>query len=449
MYPNLYYVFKDWFGIEVEGLKILNSFGLMVAVAFVVAAYTLKLELKRKEKLGLLHPREEVMMVGKKASFFELFIHGAMGFLFGYKMIGLFLRPADINPQEYIFSSKGSLMGGILMGLLLIAIRIYERNKQKLDKPEKRNLRIWPHDRVTDIGVIAMIFGILGAKIFDGIEYWSWADFVKDPVGHLFSGAGLTFYGGLILAAVAVCWYAHRKGIKIRHLVDAAAPGLILAYAIGRIGCQIAGDGDWGIYNSAYINDADGNIVAAAPGEFEQHIQKNTSYFKEGRATDTSGRMVSVTDRRYSSLEEVPRKYAKGISFLPQWLAAYNYPQNVNNDGILLPGNTEEYNRVLPSPVFPTPLYETILCSILFLLLWAVRKKIKLPLVMFGIYLILNGIERFLIESIRVNKLYDMFGLMLSQAKIIALCLILAGAVIIILAYFNKNKLLEQTSGQV
>ncbi len=441
MYPNLYYIFKDWFGIEVEGLKVLNSFGLMVAVAFVVAAYVLRLELKRKEKLGLLHPREEVMIVGKKASFFELFINGAIGFLFGYKMIGLFLRPEGVNPQEYIFSSRGSVMGGVLLGLLLVGIRIYERNKQKLDKPEKRSVRIWPHDRVTDIAVIAMVFGILGAKIFDGIEHWKWAAFKNDPVGHLFSGSGLTFYGGLIVAAVAVIWYGKRRGIKMRHLVDAAAPALILAYAIGRIGCQISGDGDWGIYNSAYINDSEGNMVEAAPGEFEQHIKKSTAYFTQGKAPDPEGRLIGVTDRVYSSLEDVPHKYLKGFSFLPRWFAAYNYPQNVNTDGVLMPGNTEEHNRVLPSPVFPTPLYETIICSLLFLLLWGIRKKITIPFVMFGCYLILNGMERFFIESIRVNKIYDTFGIMLSQAKIIALCLVLAGTVLIILAYFNRHKL--------
>lgn len=447
MYPNLYYVFKDWFGTEWEWLKILNTFGLLVALAFIAAAYTLKLELRRKEKLGLLLPREEVVIVGKTASFLELLVNGAMGFLFGYKMIGLFTKPKGINPQEYLFSSEGSLLGGLLIAVVLIGVRVYERNKQKLTQPEKRNLRIWPHDRVTDIAVIAMIFGVLGAKIFDGIEHWNLKDFMSDPIGHLFSGAGLTFYGGLIVAAVAVIWYGHRKGIKMKHLVDAAAPGLMLAYGIGRLGCQISGDGDWGIYNSAYINDAAGNMVAAAPGEFEESIKKNTAYFTQGKAPDTSGRLVGVTDRVYPSLAEVPHKYAKGFSFLPKWFAAYNYPQNVNADGVLLPGNSEEHNRVLPSPVFPTPLYEAIICTFLFMLLWAIRKKIKIPYIMFGGYLVLNGLERFLIEGIRVNKLYDTFGFMLSQAKIIALCLVIAGILLMLLAYFNRGKLTDGITG--
>ena len=60
------------------------------------------------------------------------------------------------------------------------------------------------------------------------------------------------------MAAIAICWYAAKRGIKVIHLVDAAAPALLIAYAVGRIGCQVAGDGDWGIYNSAYIADDKG-----------------------------------------------------------------------------------------------------------------------------------------------------------------------------------------------
>ncbi|MEO6406579.1 MAG: diacylglyceryl transferase, partial [Ferruginibacter sp.] len=65
MYPNLYYVFKDWFGVKWHALSFLNTFGLMVAIAFVVAAVVISSELKRKEKLGLLLPREEFITVGQ------------------------------------------------------------------------------------------------------------------------------------------------------------------------------------------------------------------------------------------------------------------------------------------------------------------------------------------------------------------------------------------------
>ena len=72
MYPNLYYVFKDWFGVDFELLKILNTFGLFVATGFIVAAIVINSELKRKEKQGLLFPREEFITIGKPASLFDL-----------------------------------------------------------------------------------------------------------------------------------------------------------------------------------------------------------------------------------------------------------------------------------------------------------------------------------------------------------------------------------------
>jgi phosphatidylglycerol---prolipoprotein diacylglyceryl transferase len=439
MYPNLYYVFKDWFGVEWSMLKILNTFGLMVALAFVAAAVVLSAELKRKEKLGLLPPREETIIVGKPASFSDIIINALIGFLFGFKLLGLiFSKPADMNAQDYIFSGQGNFLGGLVVAALLGWMKWADKNKQKLKTPERRSVRIWPHDRVGDIIILGLIFGILGAKLFDNLENWS--EFIKDPIGHIFSASGLTFYGGLILAAIAICWYAYTKGIKIKHLVDAAAPALIIAYAIGRIGCQVAGDGDWGIYNSGYNSDAYGKLSIAQPGDFEKNLQKHAGYFTEGKVTDTANRSLYVTDRAYGSLNNVPHKSFKGPSFLPKWLFAYAYPQNVNADGVLIPGNTDEHNRVLPQPVFPTPLYETIVCTLIFLFLWFIRKRIKTPLVMFGIYLILNGIERFCVELIRVNKTYSIAGFQSSQAEIIAILLIISGLFLVVFARATAKK---------
>ena len=152
MYPNLYYVFKDWFGVEWHGLAFLNTFGLFVALAFIVAAVVLSSELKRKEKLGLLLPKEEMITVGKPASMLDLFLNGITGFIFGYKLLGLFLdKPVEVNAQEYIFSGQGNILGGIVAAAALVALKWWERNKQKLKTPERRAVRIWPHDRVGDI----------------------------------------------------------------------------------------------------------------------------------------------------------------------------------------------------------------------------------------------------------------------------------------------------------
>ena len=438
MYPNLYYAINDWFGWKVNAFKIFYTFGIFVAIAFIAAAYFLTLELKRKEKQGLLQPREETITVGKPASLFDLLINGLVGFIFGYKILGVFIasRSQGVDLQEYIFSSSGNLAGGIIVAALLIYIKYREKNKQKLAEPEKRTIRIWPHDRVGDIVIFALVFGILGAKLFDNLENWD--RFIQNPIGNLISPSGLTFYGGLICAAVAICIYAHKKGINLLHLTDAAAPALMIAYAIGRIGCQVAGDGDWGIYNSAYISDVPGHVVPATPQQFQGKLTQNSTYFLNGSVMESSGRSTNVTDRHSESLEEVPHKSFRGPSFLPTWMFAYTYPHNVNEDGVLLNGCEDKYCRVLPQPVFPTPFYETVACSIFFIVLWGIRKRIKVPGVMFSIYLIINGIERFLVETIRVNSTYSIFGFHPTQAELISAALVITG--LFGLVFFSRKR---------
>lgn len=440
MYPNLYYVFKDWFGVEWKALSFLNSFGFMVAIGFVVAAIFISSELKRKEKLGLLFPREEYITVGKPASFLDLLINFITGFLFGYKLLGLFFnKPDDVNPQAYIFSSDGNLLAGILLGLILAGLKWREKNKQKLKTPEQRILRIWPHDRVGDIVVISLVFGIIGAKLFDNFENWD--AFIQHPIERIFSAGGLTFYGGLIVAAIAIAIFAKRKNIKLVHLIDAIAPAMLMAYAVGRIGCQVSGDGDWGIYNSAYITNANGKVVEAKAGEYEAQLEKYKTYFLKGLVLDSGATQYEmVSDRVSNSLAEVPHKSVQAISFLPVWMVAYNYPQNVNKDGIKIAALKDEHNRALPIPVFPTPFYETILSLLLFLMLWSVRKKIKTAGVVTGIYFFMNGAERFFIEKIRVNNHINFLGMHLSQAEIISFSLMISGLLLILyFSIFNKK----------
>ncbi|MBK7286966.1 MAG: prolipoprotein diacylglyceryl transferase [Flavobacteriales bacterium] len=88
--------------------------------------------------------------------------------------------------------------------------------------------------------------------------------------------------------------------------------------------------------------------------------------------------------------------------------------------GTIFPG----YGTHLVPGVFPTPLYEVIMCLLLFGVLWGIRKRIALPGVLFCIYLIMNGVERFLIEHIRVNNLF--IGTW-TQAEIISLGLVIIG----------------------
>jgi hypothetical protein len=171
----------------------------------------------------------------------------------------------------------------------------------------------------------------------------------------------------------------------------------MIAYAIGRLGCHVSGDGDWGVFNSAYKVNAENKIVEAADWEFHQTLMDNQEF-------------TSVLVREYGNMDSIPHITFKGPSFLPNWFWAYNYPHNVNEVGNKIKDCEGAYCYQLTPPVFPTPLYEILACTFLFGILWYFRKKIKAPGALFGLYLIFNGLERFMIEKIRVNTTYDIFG---------------------------------------
>jgi phosphatidylglycerol---prolipoprotein diacylglyceryl transferase len=348
-----------------------QSYGFMMVIAFLAGAWTVRMELKRKEGKGLIHPFLRKYRKGGPAGFSEILFSGLFGFILGWKGVGLITDYAAFssNPQDYILSLKGSLAGALLFAAFFSFYTFYNKSRKKEAKPVWVEEMVHPYQLTGNIILIAAIFGIIGSKIFDTIEHFG--DFLADPAGTIFSFTGLSFYGGLILAAIAVIYYTRRNGIRFVHMADSVAPGLILSYAIGRIGCQLAGDGCWGVANTA------------------------------------------------------PKP--SWMSFLPDWTWSFTYPHNVINDGILLPHCEAVHCYVLPTPVFPAPLYETIAGLLIFAFLWSIRKKITIPGILFSIYLILNGTERFFIEKIRVNRIYDIAGMKLTQAEMVAILLVLLG----------------------
>lgn len=422
MFPSLSDLLRYLFGIHIP-LPI-QTFGFFVAIAFLAAAYVLTSELKRREKLGWLSSHEERHWVGKPATASELFWNAALGFAIGFKL-GFALSHWDqfsANPQQTLMSAEGNVGAGLVLAAFLAYLRYRERKKEQLPEPKLERIQVWPHQRIGDIVVMAAVGGLVGAKLFDGLE--NWHSYMADPLDSFLSFSGLTFYGGLIVAGIAILWYASKKGINGWHLVDSAAPALMLAYGMGRIGCHMAGDGDWGIFNSAYTNDGTGQVAPLAHGQFAQALQNHRAYF--------------VT--RYGSLDAVPHAYFSKPSLLhalPDWLFAFTYPHNVNSEGIPIPGCIGGHCAMLPMPVFPTPLYEITMCLALFAVLWVIRKKISIPGLMFGIYLVFTGVERFLIELIRVNNKYSFWGIHPTQAELISVVLVIAGFGL--MAYTRKN----------
>jgi phosphatidylglycerol:prolipoprotein diacylglycerol transferase len=96
-----------------------------------------------------------------------------------------------------------------------------------------------------DITLWAYVGGWVGARLF--IVPTGWSYFVHDPLSFLLSSSGWVWYGGVIGGAVAVALWARRAGLAFLFVGDIVAPALALGLAIGRIGCQLAGDGDYGI----------------------------------------------------------------------------------------------------------------------------------------------------------------------------------------------------------
>lgn len=215
-----------------------------------------------------------------------------------------------------------------------------------------------PSNMATEITLLAIVFGIIGSKLFHLFENWD--RFLNDPIGMAFSPGGLTFYGGLILATIAIWIYSRKKKIPFLYIADGTAPSLALAYGIGRIGCHLAGDGDYGLPTN----------------------------------------LPWGTD--YSNGTVPPSVMFKGSE------VAQQFP------GGVVPDNT---------PLHPTPVYEFLLMLLIFFILWKLRKNEWVQGKLFMIYLIFAGVERLSIEFIRLNPRL-LFGLSEAQLISIGLIIV-------------------------
>jgi phosphatidylglycerol:prolipoprotein diacylglycerol transferase len=197
-----------------------------------------------------------------------------------------------------------------------------------------------PKDWAYEMGFSALIGGIVGSRVYFLVQNYD--DVKHDLLGNLFSGAGLVWYGGAIGGALAVLAWAWWRDFLNLTLLDVAAPALALGYALGRCGCQLSGDGDYG-------KPWDG-----------------------------------------------------------PWAMSY-------------PNGTVPTDRT----VHPTPIYETLVMGLGAWILWQLRDRVRAG-VLFAIYLVYAGTERFLFEFIRRNT-EDSIGL--TNAQLESLAMMVAGTI--------------------
>ena len=94
------------------------------------------------------------------------------------------------------------------------------------------------------IVLFSLLGGLAGTRLL--FAFHNWDQFVQDPLAFMLSLQGMIWYGGLAGGVLATLWPIRRSGIAWASVVDTTAPALAIGQAIGRIGCHLAGDGDWG-----------------------------------------------------------------------------------------------------------------------------------------------------------------------------------------------------------
>jgi len=203
------------------------------------------------------------------------------------------------------------------------------------------------------------IGGIVGSRIYDVFD--NLPEYLSHPWSIIFSGAGFVWYGGFIGGVIATWLVARHYRINFLTLTDMCAPALVAGQAFGRMGCQLSGDGDWGL----------------------------------------------------------PSRLPWAMAY-PRAIVGWN-PQTV----LKLDRHDQLVSGFFPGVrVHPAPIYEVLLYTGIFCVLWSVRKRIGTEGGMLYFYLILAGLARFLVEFVRINP---RVFIGLTEAQLISIAMIVVG----------------------
>src|SRR5579885_1687187 len=213
----------------------------------------------------------------------------------------------------------------------------------------------------SSIVVWSAIVGIASSRILDIINnfptYWA------DPKSMILSGSGFVWYGGMFGGILATYLVSRYYRVPFPKTADMCAPALAIGQAIGRIGCQLSGDGDWGL----------------------------------------------------------PSMLPWAMAY-PKAIVGWN-PQTV----LKLDANGQLVSGFFPGVrVHPAPIYEALLYTGIFFVLWRLRDKGMTDGKLFYLYLMLAGAARFVVEFIRINP---RIVIGLTEAQLIGIGMVIFGSV--------------------
>lgn len=237
-----------------------------------------------------------------------------------------------------------------------------------------------PDDIASAVTLIALLAGLAGAKLLSVIEDWD--AFLRDP-SILWSPGGLTWYGGFVLGIGIIIFYLRRIAVPVLRFLDCLGIALIIAYGVGRIGCHLAGDGDYGIPTRLPWGTIYAEGTAKPSRMTADHFRRNP----EARA-----------EWQYDSLRAIPA----GVDRL---------------------GNTyTRFDEV--TAMHPTPIYELLLGIAGFLLLRAFSSRGWPDGRIFALYLLLASSFRFTVEFLRLQP---RLLLGLTEAQLFAIVIFATG----------------------
>ena len=247
----------------------------------------------------------------------------------------------------------------------------------------RRNL---PGDPLNII-LLLVVGGLVGSKVYHLLE--SPAEFFSNPIGLFLSSYGFAWFGGFLGGLAVLLLLARHYRVPILPFLDACSPAAALGYAIGRIGCLLSGDGDYGIATKLPWG------MAFPPLEAGCRVQH-------------------IVCAIHGSLE-----------------ASYGTTVGLATHAIVR--------------VHPTPVYEFIVGALIAWFLWwratqRLRKRAPAGEIL-SEYLVLTGLARFLVEFIRINP-RSAFGV-LTNAQVVSLLSIIAGVVLI---FVVRSRAVAETS---